>query len=176
MNRIWIALLAFLIVLLAACSPPPAAQGLNPLPTLSVTDIADLDIVSGQTVFVPAYSEIFFGSAENAMALTATLAIHNADPDDPIIVQSVRYYDTDGNLVREFVEQPTRLGPMATVGFVVAAGEVRGGWGTNFLVEWVADRPVYEPVVEAVMISNRGTEGVSFISEGRVVSEKRGDS
>jgi hypothetical protein len=62
---------------------------------------------------------------------------------------------------------------MATTGFVIESSDTTGGWGTNFLVEWGAETPVHEPVIEAIMISSRGTEGVSFISEGRVVSEQR---
>lgn len=150
----------------------PVPQQLRPVPTLPASQIVDLHIVTGQTVFVPAYSEIAWVSAENTLELTATLAIHNTDPDNTIIIKSVRYYDTGGALVREFIENPLQLSPLATTGFVVPAGGNTGGWGTNFLVEWGAETPVYEPVIEAVMVSQRGNEGVSFISPGRVVSEE----
>ncbi|MBL8166471.1 MAG: DUF3124 domain-containing protein [Anaerolineae bacterium] len=164
--------LAALVIALAACSPSPS-QPAEVLPTLSPVDIADLDVVIGQTVFVPAYSAIFFGDADRLLPLTATLAIHNTDPQNPIIVKSVRYYDTDGNLAREFIDSPVLLNPLATTGFVVATDELETGWGTNFLVEWVAETPAFEPVIEAIMVSNRGTEGVSFVSSGRIVSEQR---
>ena len=41
-----------------------------------------------------------------------------------------------------------------------------GGLGANFLVEWVAEQPVYGPVVEAVMIGTAGTQAISFVSTG----------
>jgi hypothetical protein len=159
--------------LLVACGTTVMPGAVQTLPTLSAAEVSDLDIVMGQLVFVPAYSEIFYGVASQTLALTTTLAIHNTDLEFPIIVRSVRYYDTDGNLVREYVEQPVQLDPMATTGFVIESSDTTGGWGTNFLVEWGAETPVHEPVIEAIMISSRGTEGVSFISEGHVVSEQR---
>jgi hypothetical protein len=165
-------ILAVLLIALTACSQVPA-QPAEALPTLSPVDIADLDIVTGQTVFVPAYSAIFFGDADRLLSLTATLAIHNTDPQHPIIVKSVRYYDTEGNLAREFIDSPVLLNPLATTGFVVPADELETGWGTNFLIEWGAETPAFEPVIEAIMVSSRGNEGVSFVSSGRVVSEQR---
>jgi hypothetical protein len=153
------------------CSTTPS-QVVQPLATLSGADMVDLNIVTGQLVFVPAYSEIFYGDASRTLPLTTTLAIHNTDPDDAIIIKSVRYFDTDGNLVQEYIEQPAQLKPMATIGFVIESKNTTGGWGANFLVEWGAEKPVYEPVIEAVMVSQQGVEGVSFISPGRVVSEQ----
>jgi len=160
-----------LLVGVAGCQSV-ATEASQPVPTLSTVDIADLQIVSGQTVFVPAYPEIFYDDSTRTIALTTTLAIHNTDPDHEIVIRSVRYYDTDGALVREFVESPVGLNPLATTGFVVPADDSVGGWGANFLVEWGAESPVYEPVIEAIMINTSGALGLSFVSEGRVVSEQ----
>lgn len=153
-------------------STESGSQAIQPVPTLAAEQIADIQIVRGQVVFVPAYSEVLLSDAEPTLKLSTTLAIHNTDLEHPIIINSVRYYDTEGTLVREFVDGPLQLAPMATTGFVVPAGDSSGGWGANFIVEWGAETPVYEPVMEAVMVSRRGNEGVSFISEGRVVSEQ----
>lgn len=163
--------LALFILLLTACRPQTASEALNS--SLQPVTSTNLEIVTGQLVYVPAYSAIFYGSATETLELTVTLAIHNSDTDQPIIIRSVRLYDTEGNLVRDYVDEPAAIRPLGTAGFVVAPGEVNGGWGTNFLVEWVAEAPIYEPVIEAVMVSSRGTEGVSFLSTGRVVSETR---
>jgi hypothetical protein len=142
-----------------------------PISAATTVNAADLRIVTGQTVFVPAYAEIAWTNADTVIALTATLAIHNTDPNTPIIIRSVRYYDTNGTLVRDFITDPVQLGPLATSGYVVPADASGGGWGTNFLVEWGAESPVYEPVVEALMMSDRGSVSVSFISSGRVVAQ-----
>lgn len=171
--RLCVFVVLFLIVLANGCSET-TNQTVQPLPTLSADEVVDLDIVMGQLVFVPAYSEII--SISPNMQLSTTLAVHNTDLNHSIIVKSVRYYDTDGNLVREFVDAPVQLNPLATAGFVIRADDNSGGWGANFLVEWVSEEPVYEPVIEAVMVSSRGTEGISFISEGRVVSEQQAET
>jgi hypothetical protein len=176
MNRKFVLIILFALVMIIAVLAldyvnRPAPGQIGPIPTLPPAQLGDLNIVTGQMVFVPAYSEIAWVSASNTLELTATLAIHNTDPDDSIIIRSARYYDTAGNLVRDFVQAPVELPPLATTGFVIPAGESEGGWGTNFLVEWGAETAVYEPVIEAVMVSQRGAEGVSFISPGRVVSE-----
>jgi hypothetical protein len=164
----------FSAMLLAACQPnTPATQPL--IPTLPPAPLTDLNIVKGQRVFVPAYAEIFYGSAEDTLPLTTTLAIHNSDLTRAIVVSSVRYYNTEGKLVREYVETPIELAAMATHAIVIEPRE-GSGWGANFIVEWAALEAVYEPIIEAVMISRQGTEGVSFISPGRVIDEINGDS
>lgn len=131
----------------------------------------DLRIVTGQIVYVPAYSEVFFGRQGSTKELAVTLAVHNTDLDAPIIIQSVRYYDTDGNVVRDYINEPAEVSPLATTGFLVEDTDRSGGWGANFIVEWVAEEPVYEPIIEAIMVSTQGTHGVSMISLGRVLSQ-----
>jgi hypothetical protein len=163
----FVSLLMLFMLALVGCQPA-AAPTAQPLATVPVESLPDLHIVTGQTVFVPAYSEII--AVKPALQLYVTLAVHNTDLKHPIIIKSVRYYNTNGELVRDFVQSPTQLNPMATTGFTI--DDDTGGWGANFLVEWGAEEPVYEPVIEAIMVSRRGTEGVSFISLGRVVSEQ----
>ncbi len=161
-----------LSIILVSCNTSDA-----PLTTRSLESVTarDLHIVMGQTIYVPAYSEIFYGTSVRTVPLAVTLAIHNTDVDSSIIIQAVRYYDTDGNLVREYVNEPVEIPPLATTGFIVESQDTSGGWGANFIVEWGAEEPVYEPIVEAIMISTEGN-GVSMISPGRIVSEIQANS
>lgn len=156
---------------LSACSAtdivPEDARVGNPRPITA----RNLQIVTGQMLYVPAYSEIFFGTADRTIELAVTLTIHNTDLDHPIIVQSVRYYNTDGQLITEYVEDSVEVSPLATIGFVVPDNDLSGGWGANFIVEWGAEQPVHEPIVEAIMLSTRGTQGISMISAGRILSQ-----
>lgn len=159
-----------LVFIVAGCG---SAQVERPLSTGIAEPVTgrDLRIVTGQTVFVPAYSEIFNGQDERRVALAVTLAIHNTDLQTPIIIQSVRYYDTNGQLVHDFVDTPLALTALASTGFLIEESDTAGGWGSNFIVEWVAEAPVHEPVIEAVMISTRNASGLSMISPGRVISQ-----
>jgi hypothetical protein len=131
----------------------------------------ELDSVTGQSVYVPAYSDIFFADTERTWDLAVTLAIHNTDAESPINITSIRYYDTDGNLVAEYVEEAITLNPWATAGVVIERRDKSGGVGANFIVDWEADGSVTEPVIETVMVSTSGTQGLGFTSPGRVISE-----
>ena len=173
------ALLVCSLLLLTGCQAQQLSGGQQqsnnpPLTAGQIRSVTgrDLRIVTGQTVYVPAYSEVFAGGRDReTVPLAVTLSVHNTDLDSPIIVQSVRYYDTDGNVVRDYISDPIEVSSLATTGFLVEDLDRSGGWGSNFVVEWVAEEPVYEPVIEAIMISTRGTQGISMISLGRVISQ-----
>ncbi len=164
-----------LALILTACSSPDDDQTITTR-SLEVITGRDLRIVTGQTLYVPAYSQVFFGTGNRTVDLGITLAIHNTDLDSPIILQSVRYHNTDGELVRSYVSESVEVPALATTGFLVQTQDVSGGWGSNFIVEWAAEEPVSEPIVEAIMISSGSGQGVSFISLGRVISQTGGEA
>ena len=58
---------------------------------------------------------------------------------------------------------------MASADYFLPRNEVSGGLGVNFLVEWVAEHSIFEPVVEAVMVSTESGRGLSFVSPGKVL-------
>ena len=133
----------------------------------------NLDFVTGQRLYVPAYSEIFSGDETSTYDLTVMLSIRNTDPDTPIVIGSIQYYDTTGALVKEYVETPLELAPMATTEVVISRLDKQGGTGANFIVEWGAEEQVYEPIVEALMISTSAQQGISFLSPARILQDKR---
>jgi hypothetical protein len=59
--------------------------------------------------------------------------------------------------------------PLATIRFVVAEKDVKGGSGANFLVRWESADPVNLPVVESVMIGAQSGQGISFTSQAREI-------
>ena len=165
------------ILALASCSP----QQVNRQPVSQPTHVgaetkapADVDgnPIVGQTIYVPIYSHIYIRDKGRVINLTATLSIRNTDAQSPIRITSARYYDTDGALLREYVNEPLRLAPMASTDFVVAEDDTSGGVGANFIVEWGASIEVTAPVVEAVMISTASQQGISFVSMGRVIKDR----
>ena len=128
--------------------------------------------IVGQTIYVPIYSHIYIRDKSRVINLAATLSIRNTDAQNPIRINSARYYDTNGALVREYVKTPLRLPPMASTDFVVDEDDLSGGVGANFIVEWGAGVEVTAPVVEAVMISTASQQGISFVSQGRVIKDR----
>lgn len=149
-----------------APSPPPAAQ----LKTVTLDNT--VKITAGQTVYVPVYPQIYMWDQNRTMELTTTLSVRNTDATHPMIVSAVNYYDSNGKLVRKYVEQPGELGPLSASSFVVNQQDNSGGPGAAFIVEWVAQQPVTTPVIEAIMINTSGNQGLSFISAGRVIKSR----
>lgn len=130
-----------------------------------------LDKWLGQTVYVPVYSHIYADDRYRGtpFLLTATLSIRNTDPDRPFTLKSVRYYDSDGTLLQQYLEKPTTVAPLGSTRFIVPESETKGGSGAKFLVEWEASSPVVEPIIESVMIGTKMQQGISFISTGRAI-------
>ncbi len=159
-----------LVLLLSACTPPHATPPASP-PLKVVTLDQTTKIVTGQTIYVPIYSQIYMWDQHRTMDLTATLSIRNTDLTHPIIVAAVNYYDSRGQQVRKYLEQPVELGPLSSTNFVVDQQDSSGGAGSAFIVEWIAQKQVTNPVVESVMINTSGNQGLSFMSQGRVIKQ-----
>ncbi len=175
MLKIVIALL--LILVLTSCESRQAERPVASQPTPATTTPAisaeeEGKQLLGQTIYVPIYSHIYIRDKSRMINLAATLSIRNTDAQNPIRINSARYYDTHGALIREYVNQPVRLAPMSSTDFVVAEDDTSGGAGANFIVEWSAGLEVTAPVVEAVMISTASQQGISFVSAGRVIKDR----
>jgi len=126
------------------------------------------DMAAGQTIYVPVYSHVYQDRKRTPFNLVATLSVRNTDLDHPITITSVRYYTSAGKLVKNYLEQPLRLAPLAATDFVVDEHDENGS-GTNFIVEWASEEEVHEPIVETVMISTMLSQGLSFTCPGRVI-------
>lgn len=124
---------------------------------------------SGQLLYVPVYSHIYTGDKERPFNLAVTLSIRNTDPASVLRLTAVDYYDTDGRLVRRYLEAPRELRPLASIRYVVAERDVEGGSGANFLVRWESPKPINVPVVESVMIGAQSGQGISFTSQAREI-------
>ena len=68
--------------------------------------------------------------------------------------------------MRRFVEEPRTLGPLQSFEAIIEEQDTSGGSGANFIVEWRSDVAINPPVIEAVMISTRSGQGISFTSRG----------
>ena len=172
MRRVWLCwvLGSFLFF---GCEPPGSGdhQRTPPPPTLTA---AEIEISEGQTVFVPVYSHVNYYIEGKTYLLAATLSIRNTDPMHSITIESVDYFDSNGALVQRFLEQPMSMPPMGSTEFFVEQSDRRGGGGANFVVTWAAAQPVYEPVIETVMVGTSGTLGIAFTSAGRVYGKPTG--
>ncbi len=123
----------------------------------------------GQTVYVPAYSHIYFGNKERPLLLSVTLSIRNIDPKTAITITSVEYNKTEGGLVRHFLNEPRTVPPLGAIRYVVNESDNTGGSGASFLVKWNAKQKINPPIIETVMIGTQSQLGISFTSRGEAI-------
>ncbi len=124
---------------------------------------------TGQTVYVPAYSHIYHGNKDAPLLLSVTLSIRNVDQDNPITVSVVDYHETQGELLKHFIDTPLVLGPLGSERFIIPQNDRSGGSGANFIVVWQAETPVNQPIIETVMIGTQSQLGISFTSRGQAL-------
>jgi hypothetical protein len=159
-NRKVVTLLVALTLLLVAWQP-----------SKKVRAESEAKLSRGQAVYVPVYSHIYTGDREHTFYLAVTLSIRNTDPKFPITILTVDYYDSDGKLVRKYLEGAVQLKAMGSTRYIVKESDKSGGSGANFVVTWKSDHAVHPPIVESIMIGTRSQQGISFTSRGRVISE-----
>ena len=132
---------------------------------------ADVQLSKGQTVYVSIYSHVYSGDREHPYYLSAILSIRNTDLNRPIKVLSADYYDSDGKLLHKHINNPQQLRPLASVRYVVKESDKAGGSGAKFIVKWQAETNVRAPIIEGVMIGTKMQQGISFVTQGRVIEE-----
>lgn len=141
----------------------PTAPPLRPL-------TEDLERVAArQSVYVPVYSHVY-ASRGREVALAVTLSIRNTDADQSIVIDLLQYFDNDGKLLKDYLEAPVVLAPLASTDFLVEQRDMAGGVGANFFVNWVAQDPVSLPIIEAVMLSSEGNKAFAFARPGYPVA------
>jgi hypothetical protein len=145
-----------------------AAERLQPVTS------APANGVVRRMVYVPIYSSLYLGRdiKHDMVQLAATLSVRNISPRYPVVIESVRYYDSQGRLVKDHLAKPAALAALASVEFVVSEADRSGGPGANFLVKWSGPPGVDEPLIEAVMLGRSANAGISFTSAGRVVTNE----
>lgn len=127
------------------------------------------ELSSGETLYVPAYSNVYAGPKAVPHQLATMLSIHNIDPRNLITILKADYYDSNGKFIERYIKKPIYLKPLAHTFYYLKEYDKRGGPDTNFIVKWRAEKKVNQPVVEALMYGAR--VGISFTSSGRIISE-----
>jgi hypothetical protein len=153
-------------------APGPPVEGSASERLRSVSSLPTGE-VAARTVYVPVYSSIYTGLniRKTMVDLAATVSIRNVSARHPLVLEVVRYYDSAGKPVRDYITTPAELPPLATVEFVIQRADATGGPGANFLIQWKGPPEIDEPLIEAVMVGQSGNAGISFTSPGRNVRE-----
>lgn len=133
--------------------------------------------VSGETLYLPIYSHIWYGEVNRSgtpskALLSISVSIRNTDPASPIRVHSAQYYDTDGKRLKEYVPQPKTVGPMGTLELFIPRSDDTGGSGANFLILWTAKTPVSPPLVHGVHAILPAGGSVVFTTSAQAIDSR----
>jgi hypothetical protein len=129
-----------------------------------------INLSEGQTVYVPVYSHIYVGRG-HPFELAISLSVRNTDPAHPITIVSVSYNDSNGNLIRSYLESPIQLNHLASKDFFVSEMDTTGGFGASFVVKWKSAIKVNEPIIEGVMAGTKSGQGISFVTRGKEIKD-----
>ncbi len=124
-------------------------------------------------IYVPIYSDIYVNKQTQKNLLAATLSIRNTSHSDSLFVSKIDYFNTEGNLVRNYIKNPISLPPMGTINYVIEKDDDTGGAGANFIVELSATKEKIKPLIQAIMIGENGNnQSFAFSTDGYSVKEK----
>jgi hypothetical protein len=133
----------------------------------------DIRLSAGQTVYVPIYSHIYSGVKARPFDLAAILSIRNTNLKSSINLVSVKYYNSEGKLIRDYLKAPINLNALASTRYIIAEDDKAGGSGANFIVVWKSEQRINPPIIEGVMIGTHSGQGISFVSRGQVIMDDR---
>ena len=131
---------------------------------------AEVKLLKGQTYYVPCPTS--FISGNYSFNLKATIFIHNTDPNHPINLVSIDFYNTSGKLVAKYLQQPLKLDALAATRINVKEplhGEE--GMAAHFIIQWQSEAKVVEPLIEGLFTGSEGTHGYSWTFPPRIIKE-----
>ncbi len=170
MRHISIISLTILLSLIYACTIPDPNinnQGQDELKSLEITTTIDKSEMKYQDIiYVPIYSDIYVDEVNQSTLISATLSIRNTSFSDSLFISNISYYNTEGELVRNYIDNSIILPPMATVNYVIEREDDTGGPGANFIVSLSAKKSNVKPLIQAIMIGKTGNKAFAFDTDG----------
>lgn len=132
------------------------------------------ELSTGQTLYLPVYSYIWHGDVVRKQyplktPVSVLVSVRNTNSRTPIKLISAGYRDSRGNLLKQYVDAPLTIAPLATYEMFVEKHEVEGGSGASFLLQWEAAVLANAPVVEALHAEIKGHTTFSFMTKAQPV-------
>lgn len=137
---------------------------------INKSELPELEIQ--QDVYVSAYSDIYYETEDKRTYLTVILSLRNISFTDSIYFDKIDYYDSNGKLIRKYLNNILVLRPMESMEYIVRADDKEGGAGANFVVGYQAKANLKNPpFIEAVMMGNIDNYRFSFSSPGVPINQ-----
>lgn len=161
-------LLYILAIGLFSCGSETNSSKINPVKwSERKTELPSNKEFEKGTTYLAVSSEIYSQNEHKRHDLTATVSMRNLNERDTVFFTNAKYYNTAGKLIREYFNFPVFIAPMETLEIVIAENDPAGGTGGNFIFHWLTPKGKLEPLVDAIMISTSGQQGLSFTSTGK---------
>lgn len=125
-----------------------------------------LDSLKTTRTYLPVYAQIYHNSGEEKVDLAVTISIRNTDINENIFFKKIDYYNTEGKLIRKYLDAPIYIKPAETIEIIIKSSDNEGGTGANFVFEWAGTNKTSKPLFESVMISTMGQQGIAFTCRG----------
>ena len=162
----------FVSLLFFSCQEEPTSDPMQQVDfssrKSSITNFANY--TQGKT-YLPVYSHIYHIHEHREFDLTTTVSIRNVSMTESVYFTKADYYNTAGENIRQYLKSPIYLKPMETIEIIIQEQDSEGGSGANFVFDWAMKSDKNPPLMEAVMISTYGQQGLSFITRGVRVFE-----
>lgn len=132
---------------------------------------------TGQELYLPIYSHVWHGEVNKSnqpekTLVSVSVSIRNTDPSRPIRIVSAKYFDTQGNRLREYVAAPLTIVPMGTHELFVPRSDDTGGSGANFVIRWQSDKPANPPIVQGFHANLPVGRSIAFTTSAVVISDE----
>ncbi len=168
MNLKFSSIALVMLILLCGCEPSPPKVELDEENwSKRKAIINDADSIIHGTSYLSVYSQIYNYTQKQKYNLTGTISMRNVSKTDTIYFLKADYFNTEGEKIRTYFDFPIFVKPMETIEIVIAHDDVEGGTGSNFIFEWVIPNNCAEPILEAVMNSTAGTQGMAFVTQAK---------
>jgi hypothetical protein len=165
----FLAILATLSILYTPGAGAQTASSIEQNFAGSLTAIPTENLAVSGADYVPVYSIVSMSKGKLRADFSVTPSVHNASETRPLVLKRIAYFDTSDKMVESYLKSPVALKPFSTIEVFIAANDVRGGTGANFVVDWVATGEIAEPTVEALMVGGVSAGHYAFISHLRPI-------
>lgn len=134
-------------------------------------------LTTGNTVYIPIYSHVYHGNMDwtkkpESKQMAVMVSVRNTDSQHPITITSIKYYGSDGKLVRDESAKAKTLAPLASMELFVENKDSSGGAGANYIISFTSQAPVDPPIMEALHTNFWAPGSVVFTTKGEVIQSR----
>ncbi|WP_281615542.1 DUF3124 domain-containing protein [Flammeovirga sp. SubArs3] len=128
------------------------------------------ELVNKKSYYIPAYSNLYYQTGASKVYFTVVLSLRNTSSHENIYFTKIDYYNSDGELIRAYLEENLLIKPLGSAEFIVEFKERESGAGANFIVEYGTEKElINKPIIEAINMGYIGQQGFAFTSSAQLL-------